>query len=441
MGTRIGPGTLLLLAMLVVCRTDAQVIEGRPRPTVGPFAERVQGGRNRPGQVLLLTLNVGGGYDESLDPLDQLGPVDRFTLPDSGYAIAASARVDYRKGTLTKYFTTFGRVYHTRAETAAGQPIGGNADVEFGVPIGRKNGFTAGAGASYVPTYLFNAYTPLEAQLPEGTPAPVQGPTQGITEQRWIASQAFAGLFRNWTPRQRTMVQYESSRRETTQGLSQETRTQYGSVRHQWSPLQSLQLQFGYKYGDFRVDQVLSGAPLHSHTADGSVRLIRRMSPTRNMSFSFGGGVTSAETVSSLQVVSSTSALPTAFGGMQVDLNRTWSVGVDLRRDVTTLDSLAPQAYATNAVAGRVGGMIGNRTELAFSWSSSYGSADTGSFETRTGIGQVQYMLMRSAAVFAAYTYYQHRLENIALIQAELPRRYTLSSIRFGVTLWLEPLS
>ena len=215
MGTRIGPGTLLLLAMLVVCRTDAQVIEGRPRPPIGPFSERPQGDRNRPGQVLLLTLNFGGGYDESLDPLDQLGPVDRFTLPDSGYAVAGSARVNYRKGTLTKYFATFGHLYHTRSETAAGQPIGGNADMEFGVPIGRKNGLTAGAGASYVPTYLFNAYAPLEAQLPEGTPPPVQGPTPGITEQRWVAGQGFAGLFRNWTPRQRTMVQYDSSTRQT----------------------------------------------------------------------------------------------------------------------------------------------------------------------------------------------------------------------------------
>ena len=218
MGTRIGRGALLLLAMLVVCRADAQVIEGRPRPPIGPFSERPQGDRNRPGQILLLTLNFGGGYDESLDPLDSFGPVDRFTLPDSGYAVAGSARVDYRKGTLTKYFTSFGRVYHTRSETAAGQPIGGNADVEFGVPIGRKNGFTAGAGASYVPTYLFNAYSPLEAQLPEGTPAPVQGPTQGITEQRWIAGQGFAAVFRNWTPRQRTTVRFDGSRGKRRKG-------------------------------------------------------------------------------------------------------------------------------------------------------------------------------------------------------------------------------
>jgi hypothetical protein len=434
-------GAVLLIAMLAVCRVEAQVIEGRGRPPVGPYSGRPQGDLSQPSQVLLLTLNLGGGYDENLQPLDPLGPADRFTLPDRGLAVAASARVDYRRGTLARYFTTFGRVYHSRSETAAGQPVGGNADVEFGVPIGRKNGLTAGAGASYVPTYLFNAYAPLEAQLVEGTPAPVVGPTQGITEQRWIAAHGNASVYRNWTPRQRTMVQFDGSERHAVQGASQDARFQNASVRHLWSPKESLQLQLGYKYADYRVNEVLSGAPLHSHTADGAVRLIRRISPTRNMSFSFGGGVTSSETVTPLEEVSSTSALPTAFGGMQIDLNRTWTIGVDLRRDVTTLDSLAPQAYATNAVAGRVGGMIGVRTEIAFSWSSSYGSTDTGSFDTSTGIGQAQYMLTRNAGVFAAYTYYQHRLENIAFLQAELPRRYSLSSIRFGVTLWLEPLS
>jgi hypothetical protein len=440
-----GRAAVLVWLVVVVSPAAAQVIEGPPRPSHGRFSERQrQVDPNRSAQALLITLNAAGGYDRNLEPEDPLVPIDRFTVPSRGYAFAGSARVDYRRGTATKYLRTYGFVYQAKAETSAGQPLGGDATAEFAVPMGRRAGFNAGAGAAYTPTYLFNAYSALTPQIPEGTTLDV-GRTQGITEQRWLASRAFANVFRNWTSRNRTDVSYDDNLRTTTgntpTGSGTDTRLQFASVRHVWTPNEPVQVQMSYRFGRYRQEQVVAGIPLDSHAIDGGLRFEHRMSPTRSAFFSVGGGVTQARNTTLASDETTESWLPTVYGGFQTNLSRTWTVGADIRRDVTVLDSLAPQPYATNAVTARVGGMMGARTTAAVNWSSAYGSTSEGSFDTSTGVAQIQFMLSQSAAIFGGYSYYQHRFENVLFQQNGLPRRYSQNSVRVGVTVWLEPVS
>ena len=248
---------------------------------------------------------------------------------------------------------------------------------------------------------------------------------------------------RNWTARQRTEVQYGSNRRQPTNGPRVDSRLQFASVQHLWDPRENAGFQFAYRLSEHRQDRVISDQPLTSQSIEASVRLQRRLSAMRGVSLTLGGGATQSRTPPTDLRAATDYVVPIVYGSARLNFTRTWSLSVDARRDISVLDGITPEPFATDAVSVRLTGEPLSRIQLAASWASSRGSSgfdDRSSFDTQTGTVQLQYPVSRSVGVFAAYTNYQHVLRNISPLQSGLPANYNRNSVRVGLTLWLTVL-
>lgn len=426
----------------VVSPAAAQVIEGLGRPTNDRPGRRPAPNPTGTSQELTLTLNFTGGYDDNLGPETPGFLVDSYTPRQQGYATSGAVLLDYRRGTATRNIEGHGRAFMNRGEMTVGQPAGGSGGVQAMTSLGRRMGATLGVASSYEPTSLFNAFGPLADQVEDGV-IPDVSPTQAITQQRWFSTQINAGFHRNVTSRQRLDVQYETTQRKALNGITVDSRQQSASVRHSWDPRRSLGFHFSYRLNEHRQDRLISDRPLRSQGVDASLQLERRLSATRRVGFTLGGGATQSHTPSTLEIAERDFVEPTAFGSARIDLFRSWALSADVRRDIAVLDGIAAEPFTTNMVSSRLDGRMGSRVQLALSWASSKGDSQSHSaqaFETATGTVQVQYVVASFCAVFGAFTHYEHQLQNISALTTGLPSSYNRNSVRVGMTFWLPML-
>lgn len=413
----------------------AQAIAPPTAPTSGLFASRRTADPNSPTPEVTFTLDFGGGYDQNVE--GTAVPIQVFSPQQSGYLGTGAGTLRFRKGTTDRFFESAGRGYVSHASAGASRLIGGDVNIQTATTVGRRNGISAGGGFTYEPTVLFNAFGPVAGLIEDGV-VPGAGPLQGITDQRWLSAQAVVGAYRNLSPRQRLDGQYSYSQREPTSGPGFESRAQLASARHTWNARPSAGLQTSYRYNDTRqTDEFGLAFPLRSHAMEGAVNLMRAMSPDRRMTVTFGGGAARTERASAAG--SASFWLPTVFGSARLDVARDWSVSGDLRRDVSMLEGLSPDTFATNAFSVRADGVTAQRFQIALSASYSKGasqSIDAGSYQTAVATAQLQYAISRCCAVFTSYSYYHHELENLLVVQPGIPDRYSLNSIRFGFNFW-----
>lgn len=435
-----GPWIVLLLLTGFVSSAQAQVIEAQPRPAGRRSGAPSTPDPNRSAQELLLTLSLSGGYDNNLIPTEFVLPVDQYTFLDEGYASAAAGSVVYRVGTSTRNIEGRGQGYVRRGATIVGLPAGGDASITGTTSIGRRMGVNVGGVVSYEPTSLSTTFGALGTPVDEAMPD--VSPIQAITPQRWLSVNGSAGFYRNWTSRQRMHLQYSGGRRRPDTGPRQDTRLQSAALGYVWDPRQNAGFQLSYRFNEHRSDLLNADQPVRTQAVDVGIRLDRRLSPTRRMGFTFGGGA--ARTWSQAQALEGIPrrefTLPTAFGSARVNIIRQWNLSFDLRRDVSVLDGIAPEPFATIATGVRLEGEVGSRLQLAISWASTKGDTQSGSasaFNTATGTAQIQYAFSRFGGLFVGYTYYEHQQEGSLPTLTALPRSYNRNSVRLGLTLWL----
>lgn len=431
---------IALVLTVVPAVASAQVIEGLPRPepaTPPRVPARGASDANLPTQALNVSVNLTGGYDNNSLPLEQLPSAE--LLEQQGLVTTAAAGVTYRRGTLTRYIDAYARGYSNRGDTTVGQPTGGNAGLNFATPITRRMGMTLGVGTSYVPTSLADAFGGLSHQIDTGV-VPDTNPTQALTASRWFAVDGSVAVHRNWTSRQRMEFQYAAVRREILEGPEGSTtnRQTTMSLLHSWDFRQSAGVEFSYRLDQHEQDRLVDARPFQMHVADARVRLARRLAPTRQLAFMFGGGVTHVQTPL-LREGAFGPADPTVFASARLDLLRRLAVAVDARRDVTVLDGITPQPFVTNAASVRLEGAV-SRVQYAVSYATSRGDSDTTelpAFDTTTATAQAQYSFSRSIAIFATFMHYEHRLQDLTPVLVGLPSQYNRDSIRVGLSLWM----
>ena len=221
-------------------------------------------------------------------------------------------------------------------------------------------------------------------------------------------------------------------------GLDSET--QAASLGHSWNASRNVSVNFAYRH----VDQVTNdesgqAQPLQSQTADAALTIRKRWSATRRLEIRGGGGATRASWIP-IGNRTFVSLAPVFFGGVNVDLARTWAIATSVRREVSVLNGLAPEAFVADSASLSAGGAIAPRLELtvngAFSRGSSHGG-ERGSFEAVTGALQLQWNVSRLAAIMTSYNYYNHLLRDITALPPGFPPRFDRSSVRVGLTLWL----
>jgi hypothetical protein len=424
------------LILLGMARSSAgQAIAPPVRPGGGLFGQNRSGDQN--GNGLSATFTLGGGYDQTVDPVDSEGvpqPVGTF----GGALATADASIRYRTGTITRFFEANGVTYVQSASVSPSALVGGDANVRTTTDFGGRNGMTAALAMSYQPSMLFNAFGPIGDQLEGGT---VPGGTapQGITEQRWRALVGSAGLYRDWTTRQRTNITYSGSQRVQISG-GPELGNVLNAVAatHVWNLRARVGLDFNYHLSRNRQDDQ-AGIPqnLNAQTATLGLRLVKPLATSRQLAVTLGGGVTHAATEFSGS--EDTFVLPVVSGSLRWDFVRDWSIAADAGRDVTVLEGLSPEPFAANAVSVRLRGTATPRLELAASASYSEGAAtltDTGSFRNVSGIAQMQFAASRWVALYASYSFYHYTLLDLTLVQPGFPSRYALNSVRSGLTIW-----
>ena len=424
-----------LVLWCAVGPTDAQTVTTGTRAIAGVFT-----GPPRPATdaspSLRLLIDFGGGYDENVDPAASPGvPLQVFNPQQSGYVGNATGSLLYRQGTEAKYIEGNGNAYYSGASSGAEEVAGASVSARTRLPVGRRNGLSANVDLSYDPTYLFNAFGPI-AENVEGGVVPGTRPPRGITEQRWINAQGRMGFQRNWTPRQQTNAVAGTQRREPLSGPGFESSMLSGNVRHSWNVKQHaiLASSLGYVENLQRTEAGTQRA-ITSQTAEVSATLLRPWSPYQSVRLTMSGGLNRSRQTADGESFELNS--PIIAGLVRLDLSRNWSVSLDARRDITILNGITPEPFESSVVSMRSTGAVGARLQMSTSASYTRGAAavsTSGSFENLVGTVQLQYAVSSWCALFSNYSYYQHRFRGVE-VQAGIPNRYELNSLRAGVTL------
>jgi hypothetical protein len=265
-------------------------------------------------------------------------------------------------------------------------------------------------------------------------------PPQGVTEQRWLSTQASAGFHRNWTPRQRLDVSFSDWHREPLDGIGFESRSRMASMQESWALNSRVQLLMGYRLNQNRQNGfVTQNGSTITHTTDVGVRLEKRLSATRGLAISGGGGATYAR-VPVAAGPALTVTQPFGTGSVQLSMARGWSLTANGSREIEVLDGVSPQPFISDMFSMQLGAAPSSRIQASVVGGYSRGSAligTTGSFEAATGSAQLQVGLSSCCGIYTSYSYYQHRLLELSEIPVGFPSQYGRHSIRVGMTVWL----
>lgn len=405
----------------------------------GPLAQiRAATSEGARQDFISLTLDFFGSLDDNFtESLPQPGQdvgVSRGVAVGSG-----EAELHVRRVRQQRVIDATGRAFYNQTSGGFGRFLGGDASVRAERPLSRRSGLTVSGTAANEPTFLFGAFAPLAGQM-NGAPVIDATPATGITQQRWMTLGGTVGVFRNATPRQRTEVQYAVARRTPTAEIGLTSVAQAASLRHGWNHHEHASLQMSYTLSDTRQsDQTGPVPPIQSHAAELSLRFERPVSAQRGFSTTFGGGATLLRAFEGRQSAAGDFVVPTGFGLARLDLSRTWSVSADARRDVTILQGLSPEPFASIAVSTRADGLIAERLQVGVSAAYAEGAAirtDIARFSTIGGTAQAQFLFAQCCAIFTTYRYYKHDLSGIQPVTAGFPRGYSRNSAQLGVSLW-----
>jgi hypothetical protein len=384
-------------------------------------------------------MNLGGGHDDNPESVfeGQPNPVS----DQSGRLATAAGNLFFRTGSVQNSIELSGGGYVNYATEGVEEIAGADGSAQWTKTMGRRHGLLMRFNATYQPTFLFNAYAPIAEPAVEGVELvdlPSTAPSRGITDQRWLHAQAQAGVYRNWSPRQRGDVRYLRSQQEPLTGTGFDSWSQSIGYTHIWNRTERLALRPAYHFRQNRqTDEFGNELPLDSHATGLELNYTKRLSPQRL--FTLTGGVGYTYSRYDLPTGTEDFNLPTYSGGARIGVGSDWSMAIDAGRDVTLLEGLSPEPFGANSVSVRADGLAGRRAQFLVSLGYSEGAGlvtENGAFETIVGAAQMQFALGRVWALYAGFSHYRYTLDALTS-SASIPTRYRLNSFRIGLNLWL----
>jgi hypothetical protein len=425
-----------VIAMAFVIRVSvpayAQVLDPPSRSTPGVLG----GGRSETptSQNLTASFQLLGSYD---DPIARgLGPDGRAIR---GTTTTAAALVRYRVGGPRRMVEASGRLFVNSFSAIDISPlIGGDVDVRAVTGLGRRNRLTMNGGQHYQPRFLLDSVGSPRASNSSG---PVSyGATTGATDEMWLSRTAAITLERDWTTRQRTLIQAGAFHLQPSGGDRFSSRDISAIIRQEWNISRAARLNVSYRHAEQRTGGLTAtgDAPVRSHTADLGLTLQKRWSATRRIEVSGGGGLIRAR--SFVHQTPMAFITPSVFGSVRLDLLRSWAVAADMRREVSVLHGLTPQPFITEAGSLHVGGRLGPRVDVAATVGLSRGAAparEIGSFDASSIGGQLRVSVTRWIALLTSYSYYSHFTSDLPSIPNDYPATFERSSVRVGMTFLL----
>jgi hypothetical protein len=436
---------LVITASLLLCAAgsaSAQVLQPPPRLYRGLFG----GGRppdpNRTHQELALDGNLLGGYDDNLNtPTSQ-----PYTSNPSGYIGFSDASLRYAIGHATRSLQVRTRGYMNTYRNVGMTPsYGGDETLHATTTFGRQNTLDLDQSVHYAPYFALGLFGPL--QTTPGFEAPDKNPTYGLAEiGSWTAS-ANLRSSRQWSRGTKTNIAYAFSQTTYADKLAFDSRMHEGSIGIDQSISRAVGLVATYRRNDSAYSQSDgTDMPLVNDTAEAGMRYTRRVSRTRQISFSAGGGAVHSDTVDVVTRQPATFVTPMGYGTMNIDVGRSWNLSGDYRRSVSTLQGVVPAAFVTDAATVSAGGYTSRivETVLSVGWSNgATGQAtdgELGRFDGYTGTLQFRFRISRFWSALASGNHYQYRLNTAASTMLRVAPEMHRNSIRIGVA-WSLPLA
>jgi hypothetical protein len=438
---------LVLVMTGLVPTTAAQVVQPPPGSARGIFGGGPTG-PDSPGMTL--GLDFDGGYDDTslagtVEPGD-----DQYQPFQSGYVTNAAASLRYQRGRAERFLLGLGSGSISHQQVASGEDFfrlfRGEASVQAATGLGGRSGLTVGAGAGYEPTFLFGAFDSLDRNggvdnpLEVGIP-PTADPAISLTAQRWLTSNATAGLYRNLTSRQRVNVNYAGLWVQPISGPGFRSQTHSIAVTHAWAAFAASGFETAYRYN--RNAQTLEGTdeqPVDTHSVEGQFRHDRRLSTDRTISFMVGGGVVGLGSRTSDLGTINGRLLPTVSGSVELRFLPTWGVALGARRDVIVLGGLSSEPFESDAATLTVTGTAWRRLTVGATGGLTRGrvsGAGPGDYDQTVLNAQMGYGFGSRVGLVVGYAYNTHELRDVTVAASAFPSQFSRHSARVGLTFWL----
>ena len=440
-----GDRSLVIGCMLMVLASTAaaQVLEPPPRPHGGLFGGRPAPDPKRTHQELTLEGSLLGGYDDNVAP-----PTggDAVTLHPSGYIGFGDGRVRYWIGKDARSMELSGRAYmNTYRNAGVGPSYGGEQRVRVRTALGRRTQLEAAQDLGYVPYIslgLFGA-----AQRDAGAQNPERHPTEALTESGSWMKGGSASLVRKWGRRTSTNVGYVFSTQTYVNSVRFDSRMHLGSIGLDQSIGRTATIRATYQHSDNEFNhQDGRTFPLLNRTIDLGFHYQRRLSRTRQLSFSGGAGVTYVDTVEQSTKAPLQFWRPSGYGTVHLDVGRAWSLAGDYKQSISVLQGVAPEAFVTRAGIISAGGLLRPWLESVFTAGYSNGLAGErgsdrfpGSYDGYTGTAQLRVRLTRWWSSVVSFNRFQYRLNPEASHSLGVAPELHRNGVRVGFA-WLLPL-
>ena len=429
---------LALGLLLPAAALAEQGAGGSPMGNSGRFGERRGSSPGQPTNELSVRFDLGGGYDDDVIGRETM-PGD--PLPRQGdYAQTAAASLRYFKGRGLRFVEAVGTGFVNDQRSAASPIYGGEATLRGSTGIGRRSGLTADAGGAYQPMMILTAPQPApDAERPVLGDANLTTPP-GVLEERWLVAQGRVGVFHNWSPRHRLDASLWVAQREPIQGTGFAARTQVGSLQHVWTAGRDLGFTFAYRLDETRQEQSEATVPLQLQTGSVGIRAQRRFSSVRTLTFTGDVGLTQASFSSALGGGRSSSTEPSGNARAELQVTQRLTLSGEVSRFVTALGGVAVEPFVTYSGTLSVHAVVSERVSIgALHWitDGSAGGEGGGGFRGANSVMNVHVALARCCSLFGSYSYYQHRLRDIAAAPTGFPLHYDRQSVRAGLTFWM----
>ena len=432
---------VVLVAVGTAAAADAQTLQRPTRPYRGLFGGGPPPDPNRVRHELTLTSSVFGGYDDVITP--GAGPVQPGVVSQSSYAGGIDALVNYLYGRPGRSISVDGRGYtNSYVDLDVDPLLGGDVRFRAETPLGGKSQFSVSQDMGYDPTLVLGAYGPLQGDV-DPSALPETGQSSGYAAQRSWSYLTSLTVDRRWTTRQTSSAIYSYSHRNYVDELGFDGGGSFASFVHQWYLTRRLNLQASYRYSNssFSGTQGLT-QPLTDHTTDVGAVYTRRLSATRQVSFSGGAGATHVSTLNSATRLPLDYWTPSGYGTAQMDLGRSWYLSGDYRRAMTVLQGVTLESFATDAARIGTNGTIGRRfeTSVAVAYANGRSAAATSQlarFASYSAMAGLRYALSRCCAASVSYDYYYYRLRDVSDLPSSIPAKYDRNAFSVGFTYWL----
>jgi hypothetical protein len=422
------------VGVLLASTAAAQVLQS-PARSARDVSERTKQGLTVEGNLL-------GGYEDNLVPPtggDALAP------HPSGYTGFSDATLTYTIGNMTRSLEAGGGAYMTTYRNiGVGPRYGGDQRLRGRTALGRRTELTASQELRYAPQFSLGLFGAVQPDLGQSN---TENVTNSLGDGGSWTTAASASVVRQLTRRSSLDGGYSFGRQRYVDDSGFDSRTQSGTLGYKHAFGRAAGLRAVYQYRDGEFEELRRGfVPIVTHTADLGFTYQRRLSLTREMSFSAGGGAGHVETTERLGGAPAEYWTPSAFGTARLDVGRSWSLSGDYRRSTTVLQGATAEPYAADTAQISVGGDLQRWLETVFTVG--YGSGVSGQssqdllegrYDAYTAGMQMRFRLPAGWSSIVSFTHFDYRLNAVASRLLDAASDVQRNTVRVGLG-WKLPL-